>query len=90
LLAGLLAVLLLAATTLDPVVCPDGCTDDASEHSAAPPASPAACGLCHGWSAPAAIVHLVPVARVLTPLVVAADVERAPFLPRIEHPPKRA
>ena len=89
-LAGLLALLLLVATTLDPVVCPDGCTDDASEHSAAPLASPAACGICHGWSAPAAILQVVPVAQVVTPHGVAPDVERAPYLPRIEHPPKPA
>lgn len=89
-LAGLLAVLLVVVTTFDPVACPDGCTDDATEHSAAPPASPAACGICHGWSAPTPIVHAVPVARVLSRLSVTAAVERAPYLPRIEHPPKPA
>jgi hypothetical protein len=86
-LGVLLVLLIVLVTTADRVACPDGCADEGrlpgSESSA-----PSLCGLCHGWSAPAAAEPLAPtLAPVLLPT--ALELHRRPaHLPAIEHPPR--
>lgn len=89
LLAALLALLLVVITTLDRVVCPDGCVDDAPAQASVPHVA-APCALCQGWNLspavltprPAAVAIVHEASRTMRPL--------APTRPALERPPKSA
>jgi hypothetical protein len=51
------AILLLGLTSIDPILCPDGCTDDAVEYAS--DTSPTVdCAICHGLS-PAVVLPAI-------------------------------
>jgi hypothetical protein len=82
-----MVVLLVVLTTADRLVCPDGCTDEASHSEVS---GPQRCGLCQGWSGPTAALFTEPSARVTPRTFLSDPAARAAFLPAIEHPPRIA
>jgi hypothetical protein len=78
--------LLVAATTVDRVACPDGCTDEARQHGGL--SAPSVCGLCHGWNEPDPVRAVEPAARLIVPASVVDRGDHAAHLPAIDHPPR--
>jgi hypothetical protein len=86
-LSALVLILMIATTSVDRVVCPDGCTD---ETSGGPSACMVTCPLCHGWSGETIRVDLPPTASFRPADSPLAAAERAPHRRSIDHPPKPA
>lgn len=86
LLAAVMTLTLVAATTVDRLDCQDGCTDPAQRGSATTTVS--ACGLCHGWSGSGATSIAAPPSRLVPPLIAAAGHELAPHRLPVDRPPR--
>jgi hypothetical protein len=94
LIAALTLVLVTVLHATDPVICPDGCTDDARQsHSATIPGhdAPSSCLLCQSsmTAGPEILAPSVSLAKIVS--VPLPDI-RLPMNParRIEHPPRTA
>jgi hypothetical protein len=85
----LLVLLVVLVTTADSVACPDGCADE-SRLPGTELSAPSLCGLCHGWSTPAAAEPFAPTLTSLA-LPTVLELRRCPaHLHAIEHPPRLA
>jgi hypothetical protein len=87
-LTALVACLFVVMITADRLVCPDGCTDEAPTQTSE--RASAACAICHGWSEPAIVAAVRPVARLLLRHPVLVTHLADPGLPAVERPPKDA
>jgi len=91
-LALLLLVGLTTLLTLDPLVCPDGCTTDHNSTRASDqlPSSSGDCLLCRSGLAPVAAIDTD---LVITSTVIARVPEPRPILrpaPQLDHPPRHS
>ena len=90
--AVLLVALFMLVASSDRIVCPDGCTDDAQNHSASAPASSVGeCMLCQHAVSPAVSISVVSPGELIPRRYQSPDVRLivAPVI-GIEHPPRAA
>jgi hypothetical protein len=88
-LAVLLAGVLVAMTTADRLVCPDGCTDAGPAQTSPREASPD-CAICHGWSHTLRVMAARPAPIVCAAPLPAVTAPTPPALATLDPPPKNA
>jgi hypothetical protein len=91
-IAALILAVVASLHIADPLVCPDGCTDDSRPTQSAPlstHAVPGACLLCQSGLLAAPDIPSPTVALVVSGIVSQPDIDIAlPTIRRIEHPPR--
>jgi hypothetical protein len=92
LIATLLLAVVASLHTADPLVCPDGCTDESRTTQSVPVSTdhaPGACLLCHSGLLADPAIPQPAVALVESGIAPQPD-PNVPFCPtrRIEHPPR--